>query len=384
MNAVSQLGLSEYLSRTQLEPVPERGEAGPVLVLSTPGNRPAAPLTAATIIIALVIFGLLISVHELGHFLVAKAAGIRVNEFSLGMGPALIKYRRGETLYSLRLLPIGGYNRMAGMEPGDDFDDPRGFNRQSLGWRVAVVGAGSLMNFALPVFLYFLVFLMVGVPVEEPVVGRVMEGWPAEQAGIRPGDRIVQIQGERVTTWDRVVEIIHQRPGEPLRMVVERGGELLVFTVTPREDPQSSLGMVGIEQSLIRYSPWQSLVMGFKQTGQFLVFLVVGLWQMLTGQVPADLVGPVGIVHLVGQAAQFGLASVLSFAAFISLNLGVINLLPIPALDGSRLVFLAVEGIRRRPLDPEKENLVHLIGFMLLILFMLAITYRDVTSIFGG
>lgn len=328
-------------------------------------------------------------VHELGHFLVAKAGGIRVEEFSLGMGPALVQHRRGDTLYSLRLLPIGGYNRMAGMEPGDDLDDPRGFNRQSLGWRMGVISAGSLMNFALPVFLYFLVFLMVGVPVDEPVVGRVMEGWPAEEVGIRSGDRILQIQEEKVSTWNQVVDIIHERPGEPLRMVVERDGERLAFTLTPREDPQSSLGMVGIEQSLARYSPWQSLLMGCKQTGQFLVLLVVGLWQILTGQMPADLVGPVGIVQLVGQAAQFGLASVLSFAAFISLNLGVINLLPIPALDGSRLVFLAVEGIRRRPLDPEKENLVHLVGFVLLILFMIVITYRDVTNIgntnlFGG
>ncbi|TDA67204.1 MAG: RIP metalloprotease RseP [Clostridia bacterium] len=370
------------LSRSHNQCLKGEKPAGPGPVDA--GGPAALPLTVATIIIALLIFGLLIVVHELGHFLVAKAAGIRVEEFSLGMGPALVKHRRGETLYSLRLLPIGGYNRMAGMEPGDDFNDPKGFNRQSLGWRLGVISAGSLMNFALPVFLYFLVFLTAGVPVNEPVVGRVTPGWPADQAGLRPGDRIVQIQEEKVTTWNRVVEIIHQRPGDPLRVVAERDGEQLTFTMTPREDPRSSLGMVGIEQSLIRYSPGQSLVMGFKQTGQFLVLLVVGLWQMLTGQVPADLVGPVGIVQLVGQAARFGLASVLSFAAFISLNLGVINLLPIPALDGSRLVFLAVEGIRHRPLDPEKENLVHLIGFMLLILFMIAVTYRDVTNIFGG
>lgn len=341
-------------------------------------------MTVSTIIIAILLFGLLIVAHELGHFMLAKATGIRVEEFSIGMGPAIFQRQGGETVYSLRILPIGGFNRMTGEEPGKDVDDPRSFSRKTVGQRVAVISAGSLMNFVLAIILYGIIFLVVGVPQDIPVVGKIMAGWPAEDAGIRAGDTIVAIDGEQVASWSQVVEIIHQHPDQEVVMNLQRDGQQLTVTVVPRSDPQSGLGMIGIEQTLQRYSPGRALVMSISQVGQFIWLLLVALVQIIAGQAPADLVGPVGIVQLVGQAAQFGVASLLSFAAFISLNLGLINLLPIPALDGSRLVFLAAEGIRGKPLDPQKEGLVHFIGFVMLMVFMLVITYRDIANLVGG
>jgi len=339
-------------------------------------------MSTEVLIIALALFFLLIIVHELGHFLVAKLVGIKVREFSVGMGPLVVGHRRGETLYALRLLPLGGYNRMAGMEP-DDLDDPRGFNRKSVAQRVAVIASGSLMNFLLAVLLYAFIFLALGLPSNSPVIGRVLPGYPAEAAGLQAGDRILAVDGRPVTSWQELVVMIHQSPGRELRLTVVRNGQSLFVRLTPEFDPQTQAGLIGIEQAIARLSLPAALWQGLRQTGLMLFFTVAGFGEMLLGRVPVDLVGPVGIVQMVGQAAKFGAASVLGFAAFISLNLGLINLFPIPALDGSRLIFLAVEALRGRPVDPHKESLVHLVGFALLVLAILVITYRDLLRLFG-
>lgn len=332
--------------------------------------------------IALALFFLLIIVHELGHFIVAKLVGIRVREFSIGMGPLVIGRKWGDTLYSLRLIPLGGYNRMAGMEP-DDLDDPQGFNRKSVAQRVAVIASGSLMNFALAIFLYAFIFLALGLPSNSSVIGKVLPGRPAEAAGLRAGDRIIAVDGRPVASWQELVVIIHQNPGKKLQLTVERDKERFTVQVTPELDPQTQAGLIGIEQAIVRLNPLAALWQGMRQTGLMLLLIITGFGEMILGGVPVDLVGPVGIVQMVGQAARFGAASVLGFAAFISLNLGLINLFPIPALDGSRLIFLAVEGLRGRPVDPHKESLIHLVGFAVLVVAILIITYRDLLRIFG-
>ncbi|MCR4418932.1 MAG: RIP metalloprotease RseP [Clostridia bacterium] len=334
------------------------------------------------ILIALVFFSLLIAVHEFGHFLAAKLCRVRVEEFSVGMGPLLVGKKWGETFYCLRAVPLGGYNKMAGMEP-ETLDDPRGFYRQSAGRRLAILISGSLMNFLLAVLIYAFIFWALGSPSNQPVIGRVLPDWPAQEAGLAAGDRIVAINGRSIDYWQDMVSIIHRSPGMPLELTVERKGRVFRVEIVPRLDPQSQVGMIGVEPSLIRFSPFGALGQGIRQTALVLYLVLVGLGQMFARQVPVDLVGPVGVVQLLGEAARFGTASVLSFAAFISLNLGLFNLFPIPALDGSRLLFLAVEALRGRPVDPRKEGLVHLVGFAVLVGMLLIITYRDLLRIFG-
>lgn len=335
-----------------------------------------------TLLVAVIIFGLLIVTHELGHFMVAKMVGIRVHEFSIGMGPVVLSTRKGETVYSLRAFPIGGFNRMAGMEPGD-LEDERGFNKKSVGQRMAVIVAGSAMNFLLAIFLFIFVFMGIGVPSNTTVVGGVLPGRPAEQAGLQRGDRILAVAGQEVDNWRELVEIIHRSPGKPLNLLVERAGKQMQFTVTPEMDPQSKVGLIGIEQMWKQLGFFSSILRGIQQALAVGVLILTSLVQMVTGQVPAEVAGPIGIVQLAGEAARLGLASVLDFAGLLSLNLGIINLFPIPALDGSRLIFLGVEGVRGRPVNPERENFIHLIGFALLILLMIVITYQDLLRIFG-
>ncbi|MGB9858813.1 MAG: RIP metalloprotease RseP [Moorellaceae bacterium] len=335
-----------------------------------------------TIIWALIVFSLLIIAHELGHFLVAKKSGIKVEEFAIGMGPALIKWQRGETIYSLRALPFGGFNRLAGME-GTGKDDPRGFNRQPLFKRMAVIAAGSGMNFLLAVILFVFLFMVLGIPKDVNIVGRVEPGRPADLAGLKPGDKVLAIAGVPVDSWTAMVREIYQRPEENITLEIERGGQRLRVTVKTERDPSSGVGMIGIGPLWERQGFWRSLHLGFSQAVAVTGMLVVSLVEMLTGKAAPEVVGPVGIVQMVGQAASTGLANVLSFMAVLSLDLGLINLLPIPALDGSRLVFLGWEGIRGRPIDPAKENIIHLIGFALLMGLLILITYQDLIRLFS-
>ncbi|HHP51020.1 MAG TPA: RIP metalloprotease RseP [Moorella mulderi] len=334
-----------------------------------------------TIILALLIFGLLIVAHEGGHFLAAKWAGMKVEEFSVGLGPAIWQARRGETLYSLRILPLGGYNRIAGMEE-EDQDDPRGFNRQPLTKRMIVIAAGSAMNFLLAILIFILVFMGFGIPQDLNVVGGVQPGMPAQQVGLRPGDKILEVDGHRVESWSQLVSLIRSRPEQRITLLVDRGGDLRKIEVTTVREPQTGAGLIGITPPWARENLYNSIVLGLQQSLLMVKMIILSLLKMVRGKAGAEVVGPVGIVQMVGQAATGGLVNVLSFTAVLSLNLGLINLLPIPALDGSRLAFLFLEALRGRPLDPRKENLIHLIGFILLLALLLLVTYKDIMRIF--
>jgi len=335
-----------------------------------------------TALSAILILGLLIIVHELGHFLVAKLAGVRVHELSIGMGPTVFSGRRGETLYSLRLLPIGGFVRMAGMESGER-NDPRGFNTRSVPKRMAIIASGSLMNFLLAIVLFIFVFMVIGAPSNTTIIGGLLPGRPAEEAGFQVGDRISEINGQQVATWRQLVEIIHKNPGRKLEVTVERNQQKLLIQVVPEMEPQNKIGLIGIEQTWVKLGLISSIVLGIERALAITVIIITSLIKMISGQMPADVAGPVGIVQMAGEAARLGLASVLTFTGLLSLNLGIINLLPIPALDGSRLLFLGIEGVRGRPVDPEKENFIHLIGFAALIFLLVAITYQDLLRLFS-
>lgn len=334
-----------------------------------------------SILVAIIVFSVVILVHELGHFLVARRVGIEVEEFSIGFGPKLVGFGAAETQFSVRLIPMGGYVKMLGEEgdeEGSAYDNPSSYQNKSPLQRMAVIAAGPVMNFALALVIFILIFGVIGgITLNEPRIGDVMPSMPAEAAGLQAGDEVVSIDSQEMALWTDIQKYIRANPSKTLNFTVRRGGELLNIAVTPRMGETYS--EVGIAPPKGRLSILASIKEGFVQTFHLTKEIIKSLVGIVTRKVPADdITGPIGIVYFVGQAAQAGLVNVLYLAALISVNLGLFNLLPIPALDGSKLMFLGIELIRKRPLDPRKESIVHLVGFALLISLMVLVMYRDI------
>lgn len=346
----------------------------------------------------LVVLSLLVLAHEAGHFALAKGVGIKVEEFALGMGPRLLAVRRGETVYSLRALPLGGFCKMAGEDSAGGAlsadqipaaERSRQFGAKSPGQRALVLSAGPIMNFVLAGLVYAILFVSFGLPVawvKGTVIGDVSPGTPAAEAGLLPKDQILTVGGTPVHTWEQMATLIGRSPGRPLVLDVRRPGRagVLKLTVTPQRLPQQGhpegLGYIGVvrqSNEVQRVGVWEGLKLGFVQTWHVMLAMLAGLWQLITGKVTGPLTGPVGIARMTGQAARYGLNSVLELTAFLSINLGIINLLPVPALDGGRLVFLGVEVVRRRPVNPEREGFIHFLGFALLMAFLAVVTLKD-------
>lgn len=341
-----------------------------------------------TFIASVFVFGILIFFHEFGHFLVAKFVGIKVYEFSLGFGPKLLGFIKGETNYNLRALPIGGFVRMAGMDPGEEIseeDEERAFNKKSVGRRIAVIFAGPLMNFLLAALLLVFIFAAQGIPMPSSStrIGGVIPGYPAERAGISIDDQIVAVNGQQVENWQDLVDIINSMPEREITLTILRNGTRQQLDVKTIAD-EKGLGKIGIYQSsdFVKTGFFTSLALGLEWTGRVTFMVLDFISKMIFGQAPADLGGPVRVISEIGKAAQIGFFFLLQLAAFLSINLGLFNLFPIPALDGSRILFLIWEKLRGRPVDPVKENFIHLVGFGLLILLMVVITYNDILQIF--
>lgn len=329
-----------------------------------------------TLIASIIVFGLIIFVHELGHYIAARLSGIKVLELALGFGPRLIGWSRGGTDYSLRIIPFGGFCRMLGEDPSEK-DDPGNFTEKPLLSRIAVVVAGPLMNFVLALLLLFSVyFFFVGVPITDSTgIGNVVPGHPAAEAGLQTGDQLTAIDGVNVSNWNDVVSLIEDKEGRQVELAFIRDGKQNVISITPiaEETPEGTRGVIGITPRVEKFVFGGAINSSF----QYISFVLVATYQTLTGKVPLEVVGPVGIISFVGQAANNGIVSLMLLTALISFSLCIMNLLPIPALDGGRLLFLLIEGIRRRPLDPEKEGFIHMIGFAILIILILLITYND-------
>lgn len=349
---------------------------------------------------AVLVLGALICLHEMGHFFAARSAGIEVEEFSLGLGPRLIGIRRGNTLYALRLIPIIGYVRMAGMYPAEQDGTPDaersrdanqrgvGFAAKGLAARVGVIAAGPLANFVVAFLLFVVVFGAVGLPVLPTMrLGTVQAGMPAARAGLLRGDTILAVNGKRMTTWNALHEAItHDHVGAngaaPLVLSVERAGLVHRVRVTPEETSQGLLiGVIPILKS--QRLPWPAAIwQGLRQTGGVVVGWVLALWSLVRGSGQAEVMGPIGIGNAIDQASQTGVATLLLLAAVISANLGLLNLLPLPALDGGRLVFLGAEWVRGgRRVDPAKEGLVHMIGLAVMVALVIFISVHDLSQI---
>lgn len=335
-----------------------------------------------TIIASIIIFGLLIFVHEFGHFAAARLTGVRVLEFAIGFGKELLSWEKKGTRYSFRLFPLGGFCRMLGMgEDQEEMHEKGSFQQKPLLSRFLVIIAGSLMNFLLGVVLFSLVyFFFLGVPQTQWArIGEVLPGGRAEQAGLLPGDTILSIDGLPTENWDAVIQQIHTSPEKEISLLVQRDEQKISFSVVPAEE--EGRGLIGIAPIYKKFMLLSSIGLGFTYTWFFGKLILVSLAQMVTGTIPADVTGPVGIVAVVGEVARTGLSNLFSLAAIISVNLGVINLLPIPALDGSRVIFLAWEAIRGKPVDPQKEGFIHFIGFTVLILLMIIISFQDISRL---
>ncbi len=342
------------------------------------------------IVIALIIFSIIILFHELGHFLLAKANGIKVNEFSLGLGPTLVGFTKGETKYSLKLLPFGGACMMEG-EDGESTDE-RSFNSKSVWARISVVFAGPLFNFIMA--WVFALIVMASVGFDRPILTSVREGFPAAEAGLQEGDEIISMNGSRTHFFREVSQFSIFHAGEDAKIVYERDGERYETVLSPKLDEASGRELFGMNGKAMRErgTVLETVANSFYEIRYQICTTIESLRMLVTGKVGMkDLSGPVGIVKVMGEtyesnesAGGTGLAllSMINFSIFLSANLGIMNLLPIPALDGGRLVFLIIEAIRRKKISPEKEGMVHFVGLVALMALMVFVMFNDIRNIF--
>ncbi len=416
-----------------------------------------------TVIAFIIVFGSLVFFHELGHFIFAKRAGILVREFAIGMGPKIFGMTRGETLYTLRLLPIGGYVRMAGedvdaveLQPGFrvglilnrdnvaekiylnqnvqnpnvlfmeveradlekglwiegyDEDDQfvridvsrtatiiengnelriapydRQFNSKTVGQRAMAIFAGPLFNFILAFLVFAFIAIMQGVPTYEPIIYDVVEDGPAASAGMQAGDYVRAIDGQPIENWQDLSGTVQDKPGEPMSIIVERDGQNIELKMTPDtfEESGKEYGQIGVMyQSPVEKNPLKAIVFGVTETYDKTVLILGLLGDLITGQFTIDaLSGPVGIYKATEHVAKFGIYNLMNWAAVLSINLGIMNLLPLPALDGGRLLFFGIEALRGKPVDRQKEGLVHFVGIVLLMILMVVVTWNDIQRFF--
>jgi len=339
-----------------------------------------------TIIFVLVTFILLIIPHELGHFWVAKSFGMQVDRFSFGMGPKLIGFKKGETEYTISLIPFGGFVKIRGMQP-EERNLPGSFHKQPLRNRILVLLAGSIMNYLVAILLFSIIFIVGFYTINpEAIIGEVKPAFPAALASLLPGDKILEVNGKEIEGWEEMALAIKEGGEDVLSLTIQRKRRSFNVQVEPVFDPQLGRKVIGITPSsvFIRYNFITSLVKGGEKVLFLTGAILSALGGMVVGRVPAQFTGPVGIAQFIGESAGMGVTPFLSLVAFLSINLGLFNLFPIPALDGGRLLFLLIEGIRGRPLDLEREELVHYIGFVILISLILLVTYQDILRWIGG
>lgn len=417
-----------------------------------------------TVLAFVIIFGALVFFHELGHLVFAKRAGILCREFAIGMGPKVFSFKKNETVYTIRLLPLGGYVRMAGEDPEtielksghnvgllfnndgkvgkivvtnkDKYPDAlvveveeadlehalfikgyedandvelkrfevsekavfimdgqeiqlapynRQFASKTLGQRTLAIAAGPVMNFVLAFFIFIIIGIGYGTPVDKPIFGELTKDGAAVEAGFEKGDVIESINGREVSSWKEIVKLIQSSPEEELTFHINRDGSEMDIPVVPEArklENNETVGIIGVYNPMEK-SVLSSLKYGVLETYMWTKEILVSVGKLVTGQFSFDMLsGPVGIYVSTEKVAQSGIYYLMKWAAILSINLGIMNLLPLPALDGGRLIFFAVEALRGKPIDRQKEGMVHFIGFALLMLLMLIVTWNDIQKFF--
>jgi regulator of sigma E protease len=353
-----------------------------------------------SVVSAIIVLGILVFAHELGHFLLAKKLGVGVLTFSLGFGPKLIGRKIGETEYKVSAVPLGGYVKLIGENPEEQVteeDKARSFSAQPIWKRAFVIGAGPFFNLFLAAFLFSAINLF-GIPTLTAKIGEVNQGLPAESAGLKKGDTVLSIGGEEVKKWEDLSRIIRSSSGKELLLKVKRDDETLEVKVTPTTSTAKNLFgeevsyfMIGIAPSeevvIQKVNPLQAVGLGFVQTWNGIELTIVGIVKLIQGKISSkEIGGPLRIGQLAGEQAKRGILSLVLFTAILSINLGLINLFPIPILDGGHFLFLGLEAILRRPVSIKKMEIAQQIGLVLIILLMLFAFYNDLIRIFfpGG
>ncbi len=343
-----------------------------------------------TLVAFVVVLMVLVLAHELGHFTTAKLFGVKVDEFGLGFPPRIVSFTHGETRYSLNALPVGGFVKLAGEE---DPKVPRRLAAKPARVRVTVLAAGSLMNAILPVLLFTIAFLVPqDVVVGQVVVQQVVADSPAALAGIRAGDIVLSINDKALRNNADLQRAIQLNLGDPITMQVKhQDSNLATIRLVPRWRPPAGQGAVGIQvktdsPAIVseHYPVWQAIPLGVRECIDTYVLFKNGIIGMFIGTAPAAVAGPIGIAQITGEVARAGFSPLLEFAAFLSINLAIVNILPLPALDGGRIAFVLIEKIRRKRVSPRVEGLVHMIGFAMLMALILLVTYQDIVRIVAG
>lgn len=356
----------------------------------------ALPPPFHAIVPFVIVLGILVFIHELGHYLAARWRGVHVEAFSIGFGRPVLRWTdRVGTEWRLSWLPLGGYVKLHGQERPEEasaearaaWQAGRTFHEKGVGSRAIVIAAGPVANFLLAMVLFAGLFATAGQPVMLPVVGDVQPASAAEKAGLQPGDRITQIDGKDVADFEALRVVVAAHPDSPLQLRVQRGDQTLTLPVTPqaREQGGTRIGTLGVtsrDTEFHRLPIGAAMIAGVTQTWDISVQTLGGLWQMISGQRGADdLGGPLRIAQLSGQVADLGIASLVSFIAVLSINLGLINLFPVPILDGGHLLFYAIEAVRGRPLPPRAMEYGFRAGFALLAALFVFATWNDLSHL---
>ena len=340
-----------------------------------------------TAILAILLFCIMIFPHELGHFIAARKMGVKVNEFAFGMGPAIWKKQGKETLYSIRLFPVGGFCAMEGED--EDSDEPRAFGNKKPWQKIVVLAAGSVMNVICAILIMSLVIGIIGFTTT--VVGEVADNMPAKAAGILEGDRILKVNDTEIQQWADLSGVLQASEGETVEITLERDKEVRTISVVPQltdgVDAQGNpaKGYVLGLTCRISHNPFMALVDGAQSTWNMTKMMFTALGQLFTGKAGVDeLSGPVGMINMVSQTSQYGFWYYGFLTALICVNLAIINLLPLPALDGGRIIFVIYSMITGRKVSEKVEGTVHFIGIVLLLGLMIFVTMNDITRIFGN
>ncbi len=333
---------------------------------------------------------ILVVAHEFGHFITAKSRGVQVLEFGIGFPPRIWGIKRGETIYSLNALPLGGFVKLAGEE---DPKVPRSLASKDYPTRILVLASGSIMNILLPIALFSIAFMIPHDTMVYPVtIDSVSQNSPAAYAGIRSGDTVISINGEQVNNSAELQRAIQLNLNKEVNLTIKHTDSTVdTVNVVPRINPPPGQGAIGIllskpppNPTIVKQSEpiWKAVPMGLTEIGQTLVLFKNEIFRWIIGAAAPQVTGPVGMAQLTGEVARAGISPLVEFAAFISINLAIVNILPLPALDGGRIAFVFLEMIRRgRRISARTEGLVHLIGFALLITLILVVTYGDITNI---
>lgn len=349
-----------------------------------------------TLLAFIFVLGIAIIFHEFGHFITAKLSGIKVYRFALGFGPKIAGFFWKGTEYLLCLFPFGGYVKMAGEMSQDednkekdttldeDIPENQRFDKKSFFIRTAVIINGPIMNIILAILLLLIVFYFSGIAQVSNRINEVIDGSPAENAGLLSGDKIVAINSTKIKNAEEITELINQNSDKIISIEVLRRDKIIETKIIPKYNAEYERAMIGItlDVNIIKFSLFQSVRRSIQMTGEIIVLIAKGFVEMFTGKIPVELAGPLGIAKMAGEAAQSGFFNLLFFSAIINIFLGIINLFPIPIMDGGQVVLLAIEKIRGKPLEAKYINFVYIVSLTLIITIFLIATYQDILRIF--